>query len=62
MFWAENLWIVHIEINAWSLLIVQKRAINMISNLQSVSYEDKIKEVGIQTLEARRTQTEIYFQ
>jgi len=26
----------------------------MISNLQSVSYEDKIKEVGIQTLEARR--------
>ena len=33
---------------------VQKRAINMISNLQSVSYEDKVKEVGIQTLEARR--------
>ena len=26
----------------------------MISNLQSESYEDKIKEVGIQTLEARR--------
>ena len=33
---------------------VQKPVINRISNLQSVSYEDKIKEVGIQTLEARR--------
>jgi len=33
---------------------VQKQAIYLISNLQSVSYEDKIKEVGIQTLQARR--------
>ena len=33
---------------------IQKRAISMVSNFKSKSYEDKLKEAGMITLEARR--------
>ena len=33
---------------------VQRRAVRMVSGLQSDSYEDRLKEIGLRTLEARR--------
>ena len=38
---------------------VQQRALKMVSNLQARSYEDRLLEVGLTTLEARRTRGDL---
>ena len=42
-----------------SLEKVQEKAINMISGLKGETYEEKLKELGIQTLEDRRTRYDL---
>ena len=39
---------------------VQKKAVGMVSGLISHSYEDRLKELGIQTLEERRHQADMH--
>ena len=39
---------------------VQKKAIGMISGLSGRSYEDKCKEIGLETLEARRERQDLF--
>jgi hypothetical protein len=38
---------------------VQKRAVNMITGLTSQTYEEKLKELGIQSLKDRRTEADM---
>ena len=38
---------------------VQKRAVRMVSGLRANSYEDRLKELGLQTLEERRRETDM---
>jgi Reverse transcriptase (RNA-dependent DNA polymerase)/Endonuclease-reverse transcriptase len=38
---------------------VQKRAVNMITGLTSLTYEEKLKELGIQSLKDRRTEADV---
>ena len=39
---------------------VQKRAVRMISGLWAVTCEEKLKEIGLSTLEERRDQADMY--
>jgi hypothetical protein len=39
---------------------VQKKMVGMISGLKSVNYEDKLAEIGLDTLETRRRHADIY--
>ncbi len=38
---------------------IQKRAVNMVSGLKASTYEEKLKELGLTTLEERRHQTDM---
>ena len=38
---------------------IQKRAVNMLSGLKASIYEEKLKELGLTTLEERRHQTDM---
>ncbi len=40
-------------------MLVQKRAVGMISGLRGRTYEDRLKELGIVTLEERRHQMDM---
>jgi hypothetical protein len=39
---------------------VQKKMVNMVSGLSAASYEDKLAELGLESLETRRKNTDIY--
>jgi ribonucleases P/MRP protein subunit RPP40 len=53
---AWNPWLVK---DVQVLEKVQERAVNMITGLTSLTYEEKLKEVGIQSLKDRHTEADM---
>jgi hypothetical protein len=52
-------YITAIYINRAILDKIQRRAVSMVSGLKGVTYEEKLPEVGILTLEERRHQADM---
>jgi hypothetical protein len=52
-------WSPWLEADKEVLEKIQKRAVNMVSGLKASTYEEKLKELGLTTLEERRHQTDM---
>jgi ribonuclease P/MRP protein subunit RPP40 len=59
VWFASPAWSPWLEADKEVLEKVQRRAVNMISGLKAKTSEDKLRELGLTTLEERRHQTDM---